>query len=62
VVVIFILSELGSPFNLRERKLHLNEWRVHHKKLAELAVEALELAGTAFFGDVEDEKKTRDAF
>ena len=38
----------------------LNEWLAHRKQMAELAPEALDLAGAVCSGDADAEKKARD--
>ncbi len=56
-----LLPDMAPPVDPAERTLYLNEWLAHRKRMAELAPEALDLAGAVCSGDAEAEKKARDA-
>jgi hypothetical protein len=51
------LPDMLPPVDAAERTLYLNEWLAHRKILAELAPEALDLAGAVCSGDAEVKKK-----
>ena len=55
------LPDMLPPVDAAERTLYLNEWLAHRKILAELAPEALDLAGAVCSGDAEANKKAHDA-
>jgi hypothetical protein len=55
-----VLPDMVPDVDPNERTLYLNEWLAHRKQVAELAPEALDLAGAVCAGDAEAEKKARN--
>ena len=53
------LLDMMPPIDPAKRSLYLNEWLAHRKILAELAPEALDLAGAVCLGEMDAEKKAR---